>query len=319
MIASLIGVYAVLPSSMVQYWLLQREYRMGVVAGVNAAQVGTDNLLTAALAVFGFGAWAIVLPKVLTAPIWLIGMRRAVKWRFSRRVPNEPFLATIRFCLPILASEMLVAVRNNADNMLVGTILGLEALGIYYFAYNAGYGLSSVLTKALAAVSFPHLADPKLAVERLVERFDHALYRLVLPIGLIIIVQAAFVPIYVPILFGDKWSSEIVIVGVLCLSAATSACYDLAAQLLRAGGMQGPEFRASALFTFMLLVSFAIALPFGLLPGVIVLCAGTVSMQAGFAFWARWRIRNHLAELRLVPVPSDLPGSKNTNTGGLGN
>jgi len=290
MIACLACVYAVMPSSMVQYWLLQRDYRMGTVAGINAAQVSTDNVLTAILAVCGFGAWAIVLPKLLTAPIWLIGMRRAISWRYVPEAGCEPFTKTIRFCLPILASETLVAVRTHADKLLVGSILGLEALGIYYFAYNAGYGLSSVLTNALAAVSFRHLADPTKSRERLIERFDHALVRLALPISGIIILQAIFVPIYVPLLFGAKWESVVLIVSILCVSAATRASFDLSAQLLRAGGLQTREFMASGLFTFVLLGIFAAALPFGLLTGAIVLCIGTLGMQIAFAIWARQRV-----------------------------
>lgn len=290
MIACLAGVYAIMPSSMVQYWLLQRSYRMGTVAGINAAQVSTDNVLTAVLAVCGLGAWAIVLPKLLTAPIWLIGMRRAVTWKFKPEAGQEPYLHTLKFCLPILASEMLVAVRNHADKLLVGSILGLEALGIYYFAYNAGYGLSSVLTNALAAVSFRHLADPTQALSRLVERFDHALFRLALPISGIIVLQALCVPVYVPILFGEKWEPVVLIVSVLCISAATRASFDLSAQLLRAANLQTREFIASSLFTLTVLGIFAAALPFGLLTGSIVLCVGTLAMQIAFAVWARQRV-----------------------------
>ncbi|MFY0615236.1 MAG: oligosaccharide flippase family protein [Hyphomicrobiaceae bacterium] len=300
MIACLAGVYAVMPSSMVQYWLLQREFRMGTVAGITTTQVSTDNLLTAGLAIFGFGAWAIVLPKLLTAPIFLVGMRWAVKWRYDHAAGGMPLVATVRFCLPILASEVLVAVRGNADNMLVGSILGLEALGIYYFAFNAGYGLSSVLTNALAAVSFPHLVSPKLGLSKIVERFDRAMFRLALPISAIIALQALAVPLYVPLLFGDKWDSVILIVSVLCLSATTRSCFDLSAQLMRAGGLQSQEFAASMAFTIVLLATFAAALPFGLLTGVTVLCVGTIVMQILFALWARYRIRRHIESSGLV-------------------
>lgn len=290
MIVCLAGIYAFMPSGMVQYWLLQREYRMGTVAAISTAQISTDNVLTAILAIMGFGAWAIVLPNLLVAPIWLIGMRRAVTWRRDKTAGYIPLGESSSYCLPILASEILVAVRGHADKVLVGSILGLEALGIYYFAFNAGYGLSSVLTNALAAVSFPHLADPKLAREKLVERFDHALTRLALPICAIIALQALAVFVYVPLLFGAKWEPMTTVVAVLCLSAATRSCFDLSAQLLRAGGMPNQEFRASGLFTLFLLGTFAVALPYGLLTGVTVLCVVTISLQILFAIWARRKV-----------------------------
>ena len=292
MIACLAGVYVVLPFCMVQYWLLQRDFRMGAVAGISTGQVCADNLLTAGLALCGFGAWAIVLPKVLTAPIFMFGVRGAQQWRYDRRAGVLALGPAIRFCVPIFASEMLVAVRGHADNVLVGSILGLEALGIYYFAYNAGYGLSSVLTNALAAVSFPHLASAKLGAARLIERFDHAMFRLALPISALIAVQALAVPLYVPVLFGEKWNSAVMIASILCLSATTRPCFDLSAQLLRAAGLQAQEFVASLTFTILLLATFAVALPFGLSSGVMVLCVGTIAMQTLFALWARRQVRS---------------------------
>ncbi|MBU2533801.1 MAG: hypothetical protein KKB37_13760, partial [Alphaproteobacteria bacterium] len=116
-----------------------------------------------------------------------------------------------------------------------------------------------------------------------------------LPISVIIALQALAVPLYVPILFGDKWEPVVLIVSILCLSATTRSCYDLAAQMLRAGGLQMAELVASCIFTLVLLAVFAIALPSGLLTGVTVLATGTVAMQFIFVVWARRRISLHIA------------------------
>ncbi len=297
MIACLAAVYAFMPFGMVQYWLLQRGYRMGAIAAINTFQVGTDNLVTALMAMLGAGPWAIVLPKLLTAPLWLIGVRSSISWRRERAAGLEPIGPMLRFSAPILVSEMLVAVRFNLDKMLVGAILGVEALGVYYFAFNAGYGLSLVLTSALAAASFPHLADRKLTQAELVARFDQALFRLATPIGAVVLLQAFAVFVYVPILFGAHWASATPVVAVLCLSAATKAWHDLSAQLLRAAGMPGKELLASLAFTVVFLGLFAAALPFGLLAGVTVLTIVTISMQILFAAWA-----HRLVVQRTIPT-----------------
>jgi O-antigen/teichoic acid export membrane protein len=290
MIACLAGVYAFMPCGMVQSWLLQRAYRMGAISGINALQVTADNLLTAVLAIMGAGAWAIVVPKLMTAPIWLIGNRRFVTWRPDRTAGLVPVPEMLRFAMPILASEVLVVVRLNVDKVLVGSILGIEALGIYYFAFSAGYGLSLVLTSALAAASYPHLAEAKLAVTERLRRFDEALRNLATPISGIILAQALAVFIYVPLLFGPRWAPMTMIVAVLCLSAATKAWYELGAQLLRAAGMPTRELMASCVFTAAFLASLALGLQFGLLAGVTLLSITTVSMQILFASWARHQV-----------------------------
>jgi teichuronic acid exporter len=296
MIFALAGVYLFMPWAMVHSWLLQRQYRMGRISAVNAAQVCTDNVLTAGFAVAGFGPWAIVLPKLLTAPIWMLGMRLGVSWRYDRSAGTVGLSQIVRFCAPILASEVLVAVRFNIDKMLVGAILGIEALGIYYFAFSAGYGLSLVLTSALSAAAFPHLADHRLSGRELLARFDRALLKLALPIAGLIGLQSLAVFIYVPLLFGQKWEPMTAIVAVLCLSAATKAWHDLSAQLLRAAGVPGYELIASALFTGVLLGSFSLGLTQGLLFGVAMMSIATISMQLTFTAWARRVVAKRVRE-----------------------
>ncbi len=301
MIACLAAVYLTMPPGMVQGWLLQREQRMGMISGIYASQVVADNFLAILLAVTGFGAWAIVLPKLLTAPVWLLGVRLARPWHRNDAAGQLPPRAMWTYSAPILASEILVAVRSNADKMLVAAMLGLEALGVYYFAYSAGYGLSIGLTGALTAASFPHLAATRSPAE-LLERFDRALRRLALPISGLILLQSLAIFFYVPLLFGEKWLPYAPVVAVLCMSAATKSCSDLAAQLLRAAGMPGMELRASIIFTAVLLGAFAVALPFGLMIGVIVIAVVSITLQAAFAFWARAKVKALAQVTALIQV-----------------
>ncbi len=310
LIACLSGVFVLMPPGMVQSWLLQREQRIGTIAAILTVQVGLDNLLTAILAIFGFGAWSIVLPKLLTSPVWLIGVRRAMPWKRNPAAGLLPVKAMWAYSAPILGSEILVAVRLNADKLLVAGILGVETLGIYYFAFSAGYGLSLVLTSALVAASFPHLADPLLTRQQLLQRFDQALSRLAIPICAMITLQALAISYYVPVLFGAKWEPYIPVVAVLCLSAVTKPCFDLSCQLLRAAGMTSHELKGAFVFTATLLTLFAAALPYGLMPGVIVIALVSISLQVAFALWAR-----NAAAKGLLPTEANpaLPNNKTWN------
>jgi len=287
LIVCLAGVYGFMPWGMVHGWLLQRQYRMANLSAINATQVGTDNFITAVLAVTGFGAWAVVLPKLLTAPIWLAGTRMSIVWKRDPSAGFIPISEVFAFAGPILVSEMLVAVRFNIDKLIVGAMLGMEALGIYYFAFSAGYGLSLVLTSALAAASFPHLADHRLSAKELLARFDKALFGLGALITALIVLQAAAVFVYVPILFGEKWAPMTPIVAVLCLSAASKAWADLSTQLLRAAGYPGREMALAMIFTIVVLCSLALGLTQGLFFGVAVLTGVTISMQLAMTIWAR--------------------------------
>ena len=310
MIVMLAGVYAFLPWGMLNYWLLQRQYRMATLATVSTAQVGTDNLMTAGLAILGFGPWAIVMPKLLTMPIWLFALRRSVVWRRDPTAGSVPFSEIATFAGPVLASEILVAGRVNGDKVWVGAILGIEALGIYYFAFGAGYGLSLVLTSALAAASFPHLADHRLVGGELLARFDKALFRLALPITGLIALQSLAVFFYVPLLFGEKWAPMTVLVAMLCICAATKSWYDLSAQLLRAAGMPGYELIGAGVLTVVLLGTFGVGLTHGLFVGVATASIATICLQIAFTVWARRVVAARLGLAALASLsPSAAPAA----------
>jgi len=168
MLAVLSGVYLFMPAGLVQIFLAMRAQRMGATARVAAVQNITDCALTVVLAIVWPSPWAIVLPKLLTAPVWLVLARRTCKWSPDTAAGRAPLSAFSTFGPAILGSELLTAARLHCDKLLIGALLGTEALGLYYFAFNAGLGITQSLVTASNLVLFPHLAKmrgEKLEVE----------------------------------------------------------------------------------------------------------------------------------------------------------
>ena len=135
-------VYLMIPISLVQASLTQRENRLHVMALANGLQISIDNVLTIILAFLGWGMWAIVLPKVIVAPIWVIVHYVNNPWRPSREFTLVNWQEIMRFGRSVLGVKLMNTLRNNLDYLIAGRFLGVEALGIYYFAFNAGLGIS---------------------------------------------------------------------------------------------------------------------------------------------------------------------------------
>ena len=287
MIACLAGVYLVMPFGLVQVYLLQRANRLGSIAAIATAQSIADNILTVLLAASGFGAWAIVLPKLLTVPIWAIGMRRAIAWTPDRSQGFVPAGELTAFALPVLGSEILSALRLNLDKVLVGALLGIEALGLYTFIVNAGIGLSLSLTTALSASLYPHLASLAGRPAEMLRRFDTSLLWTALPVGAIIAVQTGLASTYVPIVFGAHWAHAASLVAVLCASAVTKPLYDATVQLLRACGRTDIEFAGALLLTGLVLASLAAGLTQGLSTGIEAFAITAAAVQLLLALAGR--------------------------------
>ena len=161
MLMVLCGVYFFMPGGLVQCFRLMRAKRLATTAKIAATQTIADHLLTAALVLAWANPWAIVLPKLLTAPIWLMMMRRAENWRYEPAVGFADHRQILSFGFAILATDVLLALRNNLDKLIISAALGVTALGTYYFAFNAGIGIVGALATAFGTVIYPHLCDPK--------------------------------------------------------------------------------------------------------------------------------------------------------------
>ena len=115
MLAVLSLVYIFMPAGLVQIFLAMRAQRMAATASVAAAQNIADSVLTLVLVLIWPSAWAIILPKVLTAPVWLVLARRTYSWSQDRAVNPAPFSVFRSFGPAILISELLGAARLHGD------------------------------------------------------------------------------------------------------------------------------------------------------------------------------------------------------------
>lgn len=75
-------------------------------------------------------------------------------------------------------------------------MMGAEALGIYFMAFNAGLGLATSFTQAFSVVLFPRLC----AAEDKHGALRHGLGLSLLILTPLVLLQAALAPVYVPLL-----------------------------------------------------------------------------------------------------------------------
>lgn len=261
LIAILAGEYLFMPAGLVQCALAMRVGKLSQTAGIAAGQVVGANLASAALAVVLAGPLALVLPRLLAAPIWLVAMRRLHPWSPDRSVRPAPLRPFLRYGSAVLGVEVVKALRLQADKLVVGALMGAEALGLYFMAFNAGLGLATSFVQAFSVVLFPHLVtapDRARALRRAV----------VLSLGLIapvVVVQALAAPFYVPVLFGEGWDGIDQIVSILCLAAIPGVLWSAASQWLRAADTPQVELMMTLGMTLALVANTALLAPYGLL------------------------------------------------------
>ncbi len=284
-IAAMAVIYLATPLCTIQAAMQQREGRLGRFALANATQVITDNFLTVVLAISGFGMWAIILPKILVAPIWVIFIRNGHAWRPQRHTSPSAFHGwreIARFSRSVLGVELLTTLQANMDNFLVGYFFGLHALGLYYFAFNSGLGITLGLINAAGIAVYPHLCEVRQDKQALRLRTTKTMRTLALLLVPAILLQALLSPIYVPIVFGEQWNEAIPALALICLSALVRPLSSVASQLLKATGKPNIEVRWQFVTTLVLGAALLFGCQFNITAVACAVFLVQIIMQAGF-------------------------------------
>lgn len=256
----LAGEYLFMPGGLVQSALAVRAGRLKHTAAIAGGQAVIANLMSVALALVWPTALVLVLPRLLTAPFWLISMRRLHPWQADQSAGKAPIAPFIRFGWAVLGTELVKAARLHADKLIVGALLGPQVLGLYFMAFNAGLSLATSFSTAFAAVLFPHLCAST-------DRAAAMRQALAVSLGLVapaVIAQALLAPWYVPILLGAEWQALAEPVSILCLVAIPTMLWTAAAGWMRAENRPARELIATAILTLALMANTVVAAPFGL-------------------------------------------------------
>ncbi|HEY9675150.1 MAG TPA: lipopolysaccharide biosynthesis protein [Waterburya sp.] len=257
--------YLMLPNFMVQSAIIQRENRLRITASCNVIQSLLGNTITVILALLGMGIWAVVWPILLTTPVWIIIIYKNHPWRPPKCFKLEKWQEITNFGKNLLGVELMVKLRSNIDYLIIGRFLGLEALGIYYFAFSAGVGITWNVMNSFFAALFPHLCEVRGNSNELKRRFFNSIKMILATTGAIILLQSFLAPFYVPIIFGQKWISAIPVLIIICLSVLPEPLFWGGSVLLNVIDKSQITLYLEVVFTIIFTISILISVKWGIL------------------------------------------------------
>jgi len=230
--------YLLLPIAQVHTALNLRDEKIGLIARTEIQQTVCDAFLTVSMVLLGFGLWALILPKLLVVPVWIRAQRRASTWETPKKFTLLNISDHFAFNSRVLGVELLGVLRHNIDYILIGYFLGMQALGIYYFAFNAGLGITRGFIISLNNAFYPYLCAARDDLKQVSIRFHRGLRFMLLLMVPLLGLQAYMADYYVPILFGDKWTEHHAaqLVSLICLTGIPLLVMEAGTQYMRALG-----------------------------------------------------------------------------------
>ncbi|GAB1545030.1 hypothetical protein NUACC21_77060 [Scytonema sp. NUACC21] len=278
-------MYLMLPFFTIHSALIERENRLKVTAICNATQSILGNLITVILAVLGMGIWAIVWSMVLTTPIWIVINWRNHSWRPPKKFQLQGWQKILEFGKNILFLELLNNLRMNIDYLVIGNFLGINALGIYYFAFNAGLGISMNVINTFMSALYPYICAVRSNYTEFKQRYFKSLRKITLVVVPLILAQSFLAPFYVPIIFGQKWVEATPVLIMICLSVIPRTFAWAASLLLNAIDKTHIRLYVDIIFTVVFAVSIVLAVNWGIFWVAAVVLLSHVLVLPPFIIW----------------------------------
>lgn len=282
MVAAL--AYLVNPFYAVQDALIRRENRLKIGAIAMALNALINQSLIIVFALMGMGIWCIAISLVISQMTWLVVYRKNHSWVPSGKFTLKNWKDIFNFSKFPLGIEMLNYLRSNIDYILIGRFFSVEQLGLYFFAFNAGLGLSLTAINMVSNSVFPYLCEARDNLPTLKKNYVRSLKTCAAIIFPVVLLQSSLAPIYVPIVFSEKWIPAIPILIMICLSALPRPFAIVSEQLLLATdrGMDGLKW--NVFFTIVVTISIVIAAQFNIFLVAAVVLAVHLLLLPVFTF-----------------------------------
>lgn len=263
--AAMAGVVVLSISAATPRALLERELRYARVAGIEAAAIAVAAAVGIAAATQGAGVWSLVLYNLLVQAIRLTTFAWTVRGELRPNLQVRRLGTLLSFGGWVLASNVLNFFARNSDNLLIGAWLGAAAVGVYGLAYQFMLAPLMAITWPTSGILLATLRDedPRGArAKAMVEGVLSATALVVLPAMLYLTFGLAFP---VNALLSDRWAAVPAIVAWLAPAGALQAIASYNGALLMVAGRVRAQFVLTVVNTLVLVATFVVALPFGLM------------------------------------------------------
>jgi len=255
--------------------LLRRQMRFGALAKIEVASMVTGVAVALTMAVAGLGYWALVgsIYGGVVANATLVWL--ACEWRPGRPHRRCGIRSMLGFGGDLLGFNMLNYLKRNADNVLIGAVVGAAALGLYSKAYSLLMLPIKQINAPLTGVALPMLSRLAGDDRRFVSGYRSAL-------GAVAIASVP-VPIFLAIaatpaiqtLLGDKWLGAVDIFRALAIAAAIDALNVATGWVYISLGHTRRQLYWGIVQTLVFLTAFAVGVRWGAV-GVAVAYSATL-------------------------------------------
>ncbi|MBF6619474.1 MAG: oligosaccharide flippase family protein [Patulibacter sp.] len=280
----------------------QRRVRPQILQGV--AQAATSIALASA----GLGATAMVVGSLVGTACWVACLWAMAPVRLRLTYRPDVWRSMIGYGGAAAGLEIVAAISSRADALVVGRMLGDEALGLYTLAFRLPEIVLSQVAWTISTVAFPalsrrrrHSTDELNEVSWATARLMGVLGLYAVPVGIAISLLAG--PI-VTTLFSDRWSAAAPVLAAVALTATMTTVIFPLGDAGKAMGRQRTLLLLNVLNVPVLVGAMVLASSHGIVGVAWAGVGATVLFVVIFLIWGRYSVG-----IPLLPIAREMrPG-----------
>lgn len=217
------------------------------------------------LALAGAGVWALVVKLLVSDVIEVALAFRAVEWRPRLRFSWADLRGIAVYGSWSTINSSVGFISRNADNLVIGAVIGAEALGYYSIAFQMLTIVVLFVTdtvESTAMSTFSRLQHDRAKVGR---GFALGVKSCTLALVVASMVTVALAPSIVTRWFGEQWLPSSDLIRVLILGGLVAPVTSLAMTVLKSMGRPDLAVRLSLARTVIGVTGFVIGAQFGVI------------------------------------------------------
>ena len=243
--------------------VLTRAMSFKALAVTDFVAAAASYAVALAGAYTGQGVWSLVFASVAGSLVSTIGYWIGTSFRPYWEFNTAEVKSIVKFSSNLSANGLVNYAYRNADNLIVGRVLGASQLGFYQMAYNLMLTPIQNISGTIAAVLFPAFAR----IQNDNERFRNAYLRACMLTSLITFpVMAGLGVVADPLIravLGKQWIETIRIFQILSVVGLLQSVQTTVGIIYQAKGRTDWMFRWSLLTLAVNVTAFLIGVRFG--------------------------------------------------------
>jgi len=236
--------------------LLQKELKFNFLAIQEMCATIAGVSCAILCAISGLGVWSLIRPN----------------FRFCR----SDLKGYLNFGLYQIGERSVNYISERMDQLLIGSILGVNSLGYYNFAFNLVIQPVIRINPIVTRVAFPVFSKVQNDTNRLKAGYIKVINLLTSINAPIFFGLAMAAPVAIPIVFGEKWNSSILLVQILSFVALFRSIGNPIGSLQLAKGRPDLGFKWNIL---LLVVTFPTIYLGGKFGGVVGVAVSLLCLQ----------------------------------------